>query len=1023
MVMLVPLRRGRDDRRQAPVAAHDIADLEAELRAAISGEVRFDSESRAVYSTDGSNYRQVPLGVVLPRSAGDVVAAVAACRRHGAPVLPRGAGTSLAGQTCNVAVVLDFSKYMGRVLDIDPARRLCRVQPGALLDDLRGQAQRHGLTFAPDPSTHRWCTLGGMIGNNSCGVHSIMNGSSGGRTADYVEELTVLTYEGHVLRVGPTPDHELDRILGEGGPRGRLYADLRALRDRYARLIRARFPDLPRRVSGYNLDDLLPEKGFHVGRALAGSEGTCVVVLEALLRLIPSPRERVLLVLGYPDVYSAGEHLVEVRGAGPSGLEGIDEQLVDFLGRKGLQREATGLLPEGRGWLMAEFRGETRAEARDRARALMSRLERARRPPAMRLCEEEGEQEQLWTVRESGLAATAHVPGMREAWPGWEDSAVPPERLAEYLPRLRGLLDRFGYKGSLYGHFGQGCVHTRIDFDLKTRPGIDRYLEFVNHAADLVLSLGGSLSGEHGDGQARAALLTKMYGEELVAAFREFKAIWDPRWKMNPGKVVDPYGIDENLRLGTGYDPPSLETHFRYPNDHGSFAEATLRCVGVGKCRKLDGGTMCPSYMVTREEIHTTRGRARLLFEMLQGEETPLGWDNPDVRDALDLCLACKGCKGECPVHVDMATYKAEFLAHYYEHHRRPMAAYSMGLIRTWARLASLAPGLVNAVFRVPWLGAALKRLGGIAPQRSMPTFARRTFKRWFFARPAPAGARERPPVILWPDTFNDHFHPEVAVAAVEVLEDAGYRVIVPRRSLCCGRPLYDHGMLDRAKSALREILDALRPVARAGIPVVGLEPSCVAVFRDELGELFPHDETARRLREQTYLLSELLDEIGYAPPRLDGERAVLHGHCHQKAVLRSDADAKLLRRAGVECEVLDAGCCGMAGSFGYEARHYEISQAVGERVLLPAVRRAGAGTLVVTSGFSCRGQIEEGTGRRPLHVAEVLHLALRRSRRAGHGAMAPARAPRPRALPAAAVLLSAALALGISWRRGWLRR
>jgi FAD/FMN-containing dehydrogenase/Fe-S oxidoreductase len=1006
MAMLVPLRKSRDD--HTPVEARAVADLEAELREAVRGEVRFDGGSRALYATDASNYRQIPIGVVLPRDVDDLVAAVAACRRHGAPVLPRGAGTSLAGQCCNVAVILDFSKYMNRVLEIDPDRRLARVEPGVVLDELRAQAARYGLTFAPDPATHRWCTLGGMLGNNSCGVHSVMAGPRGARTSDQVEELDVLTYEGHELRVGATPEGELERILRAGGPKARIYAKLRALRDRCAPLVRARYPDIPRRVSGYNLDDLLPERGFHVGRALVGTEGTCAVVLEATLRLVPSPPARVLLALGYEDVYAAGDHVPEVLGAGPTGLEGIDQQLVEFLRRKGLRTEHLDLLPDGGGWLLVELGGETREEARDRARALMDRLERADGAPAMKLLVDREQQEALWKIRESGLAATAHVPGMREAWPGWEDAAVPPGRLGEYLRAFRALLARFDYHAALYGHFGQGCVHCRIDFDLKSRAGIDRYLDFVNQAADLVIGMGGSLSGEHGDGQSRAALLEKMYGPELVEAFREFKAIWDPAGKMNPGKVVDPYPIDANLRLGADYVPLEPKTHFHFPEDGGSFAEAALRCVGVGQCRRLEGGTMCPSYMVTREEKHTTRGRARLLFEMLQGGAIHRGWDNPDVKDALELCLVCKGCKGDCPVHVDMATYKAEFLSHYHEHHRRPITAYSMGLVRTWARLASFVPRIANAVFHAPLLGAILKRLGGIAPACEMPRFARRTFKQWFFSRRSPAIDPRGPRVILWPDTFNDHFHPEVAIAAVEVLEDAGYRVLVPRQSLCCGRPFYDYGMLDRAKNALAEILDALRPAIRAGTPIVGLEPSCVSVFRDELGGLFPRDEDAARLNKQVMLLSEFLEERGYEPPRLAG-KAIVHGHCHQKAVLRFEASTSLLGKMGLACEVLDSGCCGMAGAFGYEARHHEIARAVGERVLLPAVRRAEEGTLVITEGFSCRQQIEQGTGRRSLHVAEALRLALRGEQR---------HAPRGRAWPLAAAVLAAGLVIGWAWRR-----
>lgn len=1000
----IPLRINKDDH------SRETKNLHSALKGVVRGEVRFDGGSRAIYSTDASNYRQVPIGVVVPRDTEDVIATVNVCRAFQVPVLSRGGGTSLAGQSCNVAVVLDFSKYMRRVLDIDAEERIARVEPGVVLDELRHQTEKHHLTFPPDPATHAWNTLGGMIGNNSCGIHSIMGGRHGARTSHYVEELLVLTYRGDILRVGRTSDEQFEQILGAGGRRGAIYSGLRALRDRYAQRIRDRYPDIPRRVSGYNLDELLPENAFHVGRALVGSEGTCVIILEAKIRLLPSPRKRVLLVLGYEDAYASADHVGEVLEAGPIGLEGIDRKLVSYLARKHLRQEDVALLPDGEGWLLIEFGGDTHHEAIGKAHSLMARLEENASAPRMKLFPNAPEQQKIWEIRESGLAATAHVPGMHEAWAGWEDSAVPPEKLGAYLRQFRGLLDKFGYDAALYGHFGQGCLHCRIDFDLKSRPGIDKYLAFVNEAAELVIRHGGSLSGEHGDGQARAALLEKMYGKELVDAFREFKAIWDPDGKMNPGKVVDPYRIDENLRLGETYAPPAVKTHFHYPEDGGSFAQATLRCVGVGKCRRTDSGTMCPSYMVTLEEKHTTRGRARMLFEMMNGKETPNRWDNPEVKEALDLCLVCKGCKGDCPVHVDMATYKAEFLAHYYEHHRRPMSALSMGLIRTWARLASYVPRLANAVFRLPVVGTLLKRLGGITTRRRMPTFAHQTFKQWFFAKNRRQTIGK--PVILWADTFHDHFHPEVAKAAVRVLEASGHRVIVPRASLCCGRPLYDYGMLDRAKRTLSDVLEALRPAIRAGIPVVGLEPSCISVFRDELVQLFPHDEDARRLSASSFLLGELLHDEGWEPPQLP-RKAIVHGHCHQKSVLRFEAATSLLQKAGLDCDVLDSGCCGLAGAFGYETRHYDISRAIGERVLLPAVRRADSATLVVTDGFSCRQQIEQFTDRHALHVAEVLDMAIQEKRRAE-----PRRPPaKIRALPAAASIAAGmVVGFGIDW-------
>ncbi|HEV2963882.1 MAG TPA: FAD-binding and (Fe-S)-binding domain-containing protein, partial [Candidatus Angelobacter sp.] len=852
--------------------------LAEDLRRSISGEVRFDEGSRALYATDGSNYRQVPIGVVIPRTVDDVVQTVALARKHQAPILARGGGTSLAGQCCNVAVVIDFSKYLNQIIELNPEKKYAWVQPGVVLDRLRKQANQHNLTYGPDPSTHEYCNLGGMIGNNSCGVHSII----AGRTVDNVLELEILTYDGLRMNVGPTSDAELAQIIEQGGRKAEIYSRLRALRDQYADLIRQRFPKIPRRVSGYCLDELLPENGFDVARSLVGSESTCALTLAAKVRLVEWPKKRNLLVLGYKDAYEAGDHIVEISEAGPIGLEGIDDVLVASVKKKNIQPGSTDKLPPGKGWLLVEFGGETKEEADAKAYALMEKLGAKHDAPSMKLVEDEREKMMIWKVRESGLGATARVPGEMETWEGWEDSAVPPENLGLYLRELRKLSDKYSYRCALYGHFGQACVHTRIDFDLVTAEGIRKYRSFVEEAADLVVRLGGSLSGEHGDGQSRGELLVKMFGPELIEAFREFKSIWDPQSKMNPGKLIDPYRLDENLRFGTDYSPPKVDTHFSFPEEHGNFAEATTRCVGVGKCRKDEQGTMCPSYMVTRDEMHSTRGRAHLLFEMLEGDPMRGGWKSDHVREALDLCLACKACKSECPLNVDMATYKAEFLSHYYEGRLRPRSAYSMGWIYWWARLAALAPGIVNLATQTPGISHLLKFLGGIAQPRKIPRFANETFRAWFAKR----GLRNQglPPVMLWPDTLNNHLHPNIAKAAVEVLEHAGYQVIIPKDVLCCGRPLYDFGMLDTAKGLLKQVLESLRPHIASGLPVVGLEPSCASVFRDEMPNLMAHNKDAERLSQQTFLLSEfLVKKANYHPPQLK-RKALVHGHCHHKS-------------------------------------------------------------------------------------------------------------------------------------------
>ena len=950
----------------------DASALAQALRSQISGDVRFDAGSRALYATDASNYRQVPIGVVLPRDVNDVLAAGALCRQFGAPLLCRGGGTSLAGQCCNVAVILDFSKFMANILEIDPERRIARVQPGVVLDKLRNAAEKHHLTFAPDPATHDRCTLGGMIGNNSCGVHSVM----AGKTDDNIEELEVLTYDGLRMNAGATSSNEVERIIHEGGRRGEIYSKLRAISAAYGDLIRQRFPKIPRRVSGYNLNYLLPENGFHVARALVGSEGTCVTILEAICHLVESPPERTLLVVAYPDIYQCADHVPEIMAHKPIGLEGFDDLLVGYTRIKGINSEGLALLPPGGGWLMVEFGASTAAEAESQARGLMQSLGRCANPPMMRLYTDKQQAKRVWEVRESSLGATSHVPGEPLNWEGWEDAAVAPEKLGGYLRDLRRMFAAYGYKGSLYGHFGHGCVHTRINFDLQSKDGVAKFRKFIEEAADLVVSYGGSISGEHGDGQSRGELLPKMFGPELMQAFREFKSAWDPEWKMNPGKLIEPYKLDENLRLGAAYSPWEPETHFQFAADHGSLAEATLRCVGVGKCRREEGGVMCPSYRATREEKHSTRGRAHLLWEMTQGEVVRDGWRSEEVKQSLDLCLACKGCKSDCPVGVDVATYKAEFLAHYYEGRMRPRSAYAFGNIDLWARLASNAAGLVNLTTQLPFLREIAKLVAGIPLQRTIPPFAPQTFKSWFRRRGRNV---QGSPVLLWPDTFNNYFLPATAKSAVEVLEAAGFQVIVPQSNLCCGRPLYDFGMLDRAQELLLQILDELSPEIEAGIPVVGLEPSCVAVFRDELLNLFPQDERAQALSRQTFLLSEFLETHAerLPLPQLD-RKALLHGHCHHKSIMKMTAEESVLNRLGVEFQSPAPGCCGMAGSFGFERDKYDISMAIGELELLPAVRNAPSDWLIIADGFSCREQIAQGSDRHALHLAEVMQMALR---------------------------------------------
>jgi FAD/FMN-containing dehydrogenase/Fe-S oxidoreductase len=946
---------------------------------AFRGDVCFDLGSRALYAADASNYRQLPVGVVLPRDAADVEAALAACRATGAAVLPRGAGTSVAGQSVNVAVVFDYSRYMNALHSIDPAAKLARVQPGIVLDRLRDAAEHYHLTYALDPATHSRCTLGGMIGNNSCGVHGLL----GGKVVDNIESLDIVLYDGTRMTVGATSPAQLDALIRAGGRSGEIYAGLARLRDRYARLIGQKFPRIPRRVSGYNLDELLPESGFNVARALTGSEGTCANIVAATLNLTASPPFRVLTVLAFPDVFLAADATLLALEHGPIGLEGFDSLLLDYMRKKRLAVEDVALLPPGGGFLLVEMGAWDPVEAQARAEALARAAQSWPVAPTARIYSA-ADAARIWRVRESGLGATVFVPGEPNGCEGWEDAAVPPAQLGAWLRGLTALMDEYGYRTPIYGHFGQGCAHLRPNFDFSTTEGVRRFREFIDRAADLVLGFGGSLSGEHGDGQSRAALLPKMFGPELVQAFREFKALWDPDNRMNPGKLSDAvrvYDPVENLRhrpQKSGESPIALETHFVFAADHGSLEHATERCVGVGACRNSTGGVMCPSYRATGEERHSTRGRARLLWEMLAGALRDEGFQSQAVHQALDLCLSCKACKSECPVQVDMAAYKSEFLAQRYKGRLHPLHHYIFGFADRLARWGSLAPALTNALLTGSLSSPLLKRMAGIARERQLPRLAPQSYQKSRAASAHLPAGRSAPPqaVVLWPDTWNNYYHPPTLAAAEALLTQAGFQVEIPKGHICCGRPLYDFGLLDAARAYLASVLSRMAPQIEAGLPFLFLEPSCASVFKDELLQLFPNDARARRMSSQVWLLADWLAAKApdFAAGRLQGAHILLHGHCHHKAVFAGPAsEIALLRSAGATVELIQAGCCGMAGPFGFAADKFEISKAIAEDGLLPAVRSAGPMTLIVADGFSCREQIAQLTGREATHVVQLL--------------------------------------------------
>jgi FAD/FMN-containing dehydrogenase/Fe-S oxidoreductase len=934
----------------ATAAAAPPRDLAAALRGAGLTEVDDSPRRRAEYSSDASNYRVVPGVVVFPRHADEAAAALDVARRLGVPVTSRGAGTSIAGNAVGSGLVLDFSRHLNRVLAVDPEARTAVAEPGAILDDITAAAAGHGLRFGPDPSTHSRASIGGSIGNNACGSRALRYG----RTADNVVSADLLT---------PAGERITARRLGRDGlaAAGTIGAALDALVAAHLGLIRAEFGRFTRQVSGYSLEHLLPENGADLARFLAGTEGTLAMVTGATVRLVPSPKAVALAVLGYPGMPQAADVVPGLLPHQPVALEGMDARLVEvFRSRRG--PAAVPALPRGEAWLFAETAGDTGPEARAAAERLI-----ADAGCLDALVVTGAPARALWRVREDGAGLGSRTPAGAPAWPGWEDAAVPPRHLGAYLRDFGALMAEYGLDGLTYGHFGDGCVHVRIDFPFATEPA--RYRRFAVAAAQLVGKYGGSMSGEHGDGRARSELLRYMYSPEAIEIMAAVKAIFDPGNVFNPGVLVDPVPLDADLRVPLAR-PLRTGLGFAYPHDGGDLSAAVHRCVGVGKCRAdttAAGGVMCPSYLATRDEKDSTRGRSRVLQELANGTLVH-GFGSAEVAESLDLCLSCKGCSSDCPAGVDMATYKAEVLYQRYRRRLRPPAHYSLGWLPRWARLAARAPGLANAALRAPGVAGLAKRLGGIDTRRPLPEFAARSFRAWF------AGERPGPgkPVLLWVDTFTDYFTPEVGQAAVRVLEAAGYAVQVTGEPVCCGLTWISTGQLDGARRQLRRSLRALEPAVRAGTPVVGLEPSCTAVLRGDATELLPADPRARQVRAATRTLAELLAETpGWAPPDLAGLRTVAQPHCHHHAVMGWHTDAALLARAGAEVTAV-GGCCGLAGNFGVERGHYAVSRAVAETALLPAVR-AAKDAVVLADGFSCRTQLDQLARVSGIHLAQLL--------------------------------------------------
>jgi FAD/FMN-containing dehydrogenase/Fe-S oxidoreductase len=934
-----------------------VSELLAALGRAGVRDVSDATVERAAYSSDASLYRVVPTAVAWPRHTDEVAAALEVCRTLQIPVTCRGAGTSIAGNAVGTGLVLDFSRHLNTILELDPQARRATVEPGVVHARLQRAAAPHGLRFGPDPSSHTRCTIGGMIGNNACGSRALAYG----RMSDNVLALRALTAAGErLLLEGPEPHghEELRKIVGAG-----------------LATIRTEFGRFGRQVSGYALENLLPEKRFDLRRLFVGSEGTLGVVTAATVRLVEEPGHRVLTVLGYPDMAAAADAVPAVLPYRPTACEGLDSRIVAAAGA----RVSVPLLPRGGGWLFVEVTGGCEAEAVEMARRVVAD---AGAMDAL-VVTDPAHAAALWRIREDGAGLAGRTPAGDPAYPGWEDSAVPPGSLGPYLRDLDELLDDHDLTGIPYGHFGDGCLHLRLDFPLQRADGRAAMRAFLTDAARLVARHGGSLSGEHGDGRARGELLPLMYSAPALALFSQIKGFFDPDELLNPGVLVAPRPLDADVRPGAA-GPMRDSLALAYRHDRGDFSAAVHRCTGVGKCRAdstAAGGTMCPSFLATRDEKHSTRGRARILQEMVNGSLVTGGWRAPEVHEALDLCLSCKACSSECPTGVDMASYKAEVLHHSYRRRLRPRSHYTLGRLPRWARLASLAPRLANATLTVPALARGARWVAGVDRRRSLPTFAPVTFRSWFAARPPAPSAGDRP-VLLWPDTFTDHFAPEIGIAAVQVLEDAGFSVSIPRRTACCALTWISTGQLDAARRILRRTVSELLPAADAGIPIVGLEPSCTATLRSDSVELLDSPD-AIAVAKATHTLAELLATVPqWRAPRLEGTAVVAQPHCHHTAVLGWDADEQLLRRAGAEVTRV-GGCCGLAGNFGVERGHYEVSVAVAETALLPAVRSAPPDTTVLADGFSCRTQLADLADRPAVHLAQL--LARRRSRSAPH--------------------------------------
>ena len=959
--------------------ASDTQALVEELRRDVTGDVRFDEMTRAIYSTDASIYQIEPIGVVLPRSDEDVIAVIEAADRHGVPVLPRGGGTSLAGQAVGHAVVIDFSRYMINVLEVNAEEGWVRAQPGIVLDELNNHIESTGMHFPPDPSTSNRSNVGGALGNNSCGAHSAV----WGKTVDNVVELQVALANGAKATFGSLNAGQLDAKTRGHGLEPEIYRRIVSIGEQHRDEIVARYPKIMRRVSGYNLDELVSGGDFNMARFVVGAEGTLIAITEAKLRIVPRPKVKALAVLHFSDLFESMEASAALLDLEPAAVELIDSMIIRQA-RTNLEYSRMTDFIDGdpEAILLVEVFGDTEAETGSKLDGVEERMQRRGLGYAVRRITDPREQSKAWAVRKAGLGLMMNVLGDAKPLPFVEDTAVPPDVLPEYVRRFDRIVREHGTTAGYYGHAGVGCMHIRPMLNLKLGDDVDRMVSIASQVSDLVLEFGGSVSGEHGDGLVRSGWLEKMFGPRLYGAFREVKQAFDPKGIMNPGKIVDPPPMTENLRTSPATRSLELKTGFAYGRE-GSFAGAIEMCNGQGACRKVLSGTMCPSYMVTRDEEHSTRGRANALRAAITGALPVDSLTSKRLYDVLDLCLECKACAAECPTNVDMAKLKYEFLDRYHKANGFSLRDRIFGNVATLSRLGSFFAPISNWTLRSEVLKGMLDNLAGIDRARDLPPFASQTFAQWFRARGgSPATAATRGQVLLFVDTFTNYNHPNLGQAATKVLEHMGYQVVLPRTK-CCGRPMLSKGMMDRARSNARSNVESVVPYVESGAKLVGIEPSCILSFRDDYVDLLGGDPKAQAVAGSAMLVEEFylhaLNDGGQGLEfTKEPGKVLFHGHCHQKALVGTRQAMDVLGSIpGCDAQEIPSGCCGMAGAFGFEKEHFDTSMKIGEQVLFPAVRSQRGEFAVVSEGVSCRQQIEDGTGKRAKHLVEVLADAI----------------------------------------------